>query len=296
MQMHSDDLWAACDGQEDSKCARLCYARYFSGNPADEAEDLAHWTSWVRRRMAHAREICGQADLFIAPARYLKERYERDFGLPPEKTVYLDYGFDRGRCIGRQRVPGEPFTFGYIGTHIPAKGIHLLIEAFGKIRGECRLRIWGRDRGQDSRSLRALADALPAEKRVAIEWRSEYRNERICADVFDHVDAIVTPSIWVENAPLVIHEAQEARIPVVTADVGGMAEYVAHEVNGLLFRHRDVTDMAAQMQRLRDDASLAMRLGARGYLADPEGHIPEIDTHCEEIERLYARAIAGRAA
>jgi glycosyltransferase involved in cell wall biosynthesis len=193
-------------------------------------------------------------------------------------------------------VPGEPFTFGYIGTHIPAKGIHLLIDAFGRLEGDCRLRIWGRDRGQDSRALRALADALPPAKRDAIEWESEYRNERICADVFDRVDAIVTPSIWVENAPLVIHEAQEARVPVVTADVGGMAEYVAHEVNGLLFRHRDAADMAVQMQRLLDDPALAARLGARGYLEDPEGRIPEIDAHCAEVERLYARAVAGRAA
>lgn len=296
MQMHSRDVWAACDGQDDAKCARQCYARYFSGDPADEVHELAHWTGWVRRRMAHSREIAVQTDLFIAPSRYLKDRFERDFGLPPEKTVFLDYGFDRVRCSGRRRVPGEPFSFGYIGTHIPAKGIHLLIEAFSKVAGDCRLRIWGRDRGQDSRALRALAETLPVEKCRNIEWRSEYRNDRICADVFDHVDAIVTPSIWVENSPLVIHEAQEARVPVITADVGGMAEYVEHEVNGLLFRHRDAGDMAVQMQRLRDDPALAERLGARGYLYDPHGRIPDIDAHCAEIERLYLRAIAGRAA
>ena len=57
-------------------------------------------------------------------------------------------------------------------------------------------------------------------------------------DAFDRVDAIVVPSVWVENSPLVIHEAQQARVPVITADAGGMAEYVRHEVNGLLFEHR----------------------------------------------------------
>ena len=36
--------------------------------------------------------------------------------------VYLDYGFARERMAHRQRLSGEPFTFGYIGTHIPAKG------------------------------------------------------------------------------------------------------------------------------------------------------------------------------
>ena len=73
------------------------------------------------------------------------------------------------------------------------------------------------------------------------------------SDVFDRVDAIVVPSIWVENSPLVIHEAQQARIPVITADVGGMAEYVQHEVNGLLFRHRSFESLAGQMQRFVDN-------------------------------------------
>ena len=39
----------------------------------------------------------------------------------------------------------------------------------------------------------------------------------------------MVPSIWLENSPLVIHEAQQAGVLVITADVGGMAEYVHHE-------------------------------------------------------------------
>ena len=293
MQMHSDDLWAACDGQEDGKCARLCYARYFAGSD-DEDADLAHWTDWVGRRMQHIREVAACVDVFIAPSQYLKRRFEGDFGLSPERCLYLDYGFDRSRLAGRRRLPGEQFTFGYIGTHIPAKGIHLLIEAFGRVSGDCQVRIWGRDRGQDTRALRAMVTGLSEEKQAKIHWEQEYRNEEICRDVFNRVDAIVTPSIWVENAPLVIHEAQEAGVPVITADVGGMAEYVAHGVNGLLFQHRDPVDLARQMQRLIDDHAEAVRLGARGFLADPEGRIPGIEDHGSAIERIYAQAIVGR--
>ena len=43
MQMHSEDpndLWAACSGQEDRKCAERCYARYFSGAPEEREEDI----------------------------------------------------------------------------------------------------------------------------------------------------------------------------------------------------------------------------------------------------------------
>jgi len=297
MQTHPEDpnnLWPACDGQDDRKCAERCYARYFSGADDERERDLAHWTDWVARRMQHMRAMVEHIDLFIAPARYLERRYRDEFGLPQGKLVYLDYGFDRTRLTGRHRRPGEPFTFGYIGTHIPAKGIHQLIDAFGHLHGNPRLRIWGRARGQETAALRALADRLPDNAGARVEWSPEYRNQEIVPDVFDHVDAIVVPSIWVENSPLVIHEAQQVRVPVITADAGGMAEYVHHEINGLLYPHRDPAGLAVQMQRLVDDPALAAQLGARGYIHDPSGGIPDIDTHVAAIEALYHQLLRRR--
>jgi glycosyltransferase involved in cell wall biosynthesis/MoaA/NifB/PqqE/SkfB family radical SAM enzyme len=297
MQMFPEEpsnLWAACDGQEDRKCAERCYARYFSGAPDELNTDVAYWTDWVARRMRHVREMSEFVDVFIAPARYLHDRFRDEFGVPERKLVYLDYGFARARVAGRRRVAGEPFTFGYIGTHIPAKGIHDLIRAFGSLRGEVQLRIWGRPRGQDTDALRRIAELLPSHVRGRVEWLPEYKNQGIVREVFDRCDAIVVPSVWVENSPLVIHEAQQARVPVVTADVGGMAEYVHHEVNGLLFEHRSVAALAKQMQRLVDDPGLAARLGNRGYLFSDSGDIPAIEQHAGHVEAVYERVIGRR--
>lgn len=298
MQMFPEDpnnLWAACDGQEDRKCAERCYARYFSGAPDERDADVGYWTDWVARRMRHVREMSELVDLFIAPAKYLNDRYRDAFGLPESKLVYLDYGFARERMRERRRAPGEPFTFGYIGTHLPAKGIHDLVRAFGKLAGNARLRIWGRPRGQDTDALKGIAAALPTGVAERVEWLPEYKNQEIVDDVFNHCDAIVVPSVWVENSPLVIHEAQQARVPVITAHVGGMAEYVQHEVNGLLFEHRSVDSLAAQMQRLADDPALAARLGARGYLFSPSGDVPDIASHVRDVEELYERVIRRHA-
>jgi len=297
MQMSPEDpadLWSVCDGQEDRKCAERCYSRYYSGADDEHPEDLAYWTGWVRRRMRHVREMVEHVDTFIAPARFLLERYRDDFGLPEAKLRYLDYGFDRGRLRGRARTAGEPFTFGYIGTHIPAKGIHVLLEAFGRVRGDSRLRIWGRPRGQDTTALKALGDALPGDTSARIEWLSEYRNQDIVHDVFNRADAIVVPSVWFENSPLVIHEAQQARVPVITADAGGMAEYVHDGENGLLFRHRDADSLAATMQRLADDPALGRRLGERGYLDSESGDIPSVGEHVEAVEAVYEELISTR--
>lgn len=291
---HATDLWPLCNGQDDRTCAERCYTRYFSGAPDEVQTDLVYWTDWVRRRMAHIREVCAAVDLFIAPSRYLLRRFRDEFGLPAHKLVYLDYGFHRERLRNRHRVPGEPYTFGYIGTHVPAKGVNLLIEAFGCLSGQPLLRIWGRASGVESASLHALTMKLADEIQSRIAWMGEYLNAEIVEQVLNHCDAIVVPSIWVENSPLVIHEALQARIPIITANSGGMAEYVHHEQNGLLFAHRSPASLAQQMQRFIDDPALARTLGERGYLHAEDGNVPAMDQHVEMLEKLYSDVLARR--
>lgn len=288
------DLWPLCDGQDDRTCADRCYARYFSGASDEEEVDMAYWTYWVHRRMVHVREICAAIDLFIAPSRAVLQRFQNEFGLPAHKLVYLDYGFHRERLQGRSRVPGEPFTFGYIGTHVPAKGVNQLIEAFGRLSGQPLLRIWGRPSGAETDSLHALLEVMPEEVQARISWMGEYRNTEIVQQVFNRCDAIVVPSIWLENSPLVIHEALQARVPVITANAGGMAEYVRHEMNGLLFAHRNPAALAEQMQRLVQDPGFARRLGEHGYLDAADGNIPAMSAHLRDLERLYEQVCARR--
>lgn len=284
---NTEDIWAACEGQGDRKCALRCYRRYFSGAADEYNIDLDYWSKWVSRRMVHVRDMIDNVDLFLAPAKYLAERYKNDFEIKPEKIAHLDYGFDLDRLKGRSRKAEEIFTFGYIGTHIPAKGIHYLIEAFGKLKGKSCLRIWGRARKQDTQSLKAMATSLPPEVADRVQWMTEYKNREIVRDVFNHVDCIVVPSVWVENSPLVIHEALQAGVPVITANAGGMAEYIKHEVNGLLFEHRKPDSLSEQMQRFEDNPELARNLGRRGYLQSEDGSVPEISEHVRQIEKMY---------
>lgn len=285
-----------CDGQQDRKCAERCYSLYFSGGQEHYEADVSRWTAWVAERMSNVREMAGHVDRFIAPSRHLLDRFRSDLGLPESKLTFLDYGFDLARLAGRARVPESRFVLGYIGTHIPAKGIHHLLDAFAQLQGEPLLRIWGRPRDPYTTSLRRIAVSLPNHAGDRIQWLGEYQNERIVSDVFNRVDAIVVPSIWEENSPLVIHEAQQARVPVVTADVGGMAEYVRHEVNGLLFAHRDRRSLAEQMQRLVDDPRFASRLGARGYLHSTSGDVPSMQEHTLAVEGVYRELLRHRPA
>ncbi len=278
--------WKVCDGQEDSKCASICYRTHYSGY-TDPKQNLEYWKGWVGNRMRSAASAVGKIDYFIAPSKTVLNTFLEYYPDARKRTLYLDYGFDLEKLKGRRRLPEEKFVFGYIGTHIPAKGIDYLIKAFGELKGDPVLRIWGRPRKEYTQSLIELADEISSQTGKSIEWMGEFDSERIVEQVFNNVDAIVVPSIWLENSPLVIHEAQQVRVPVITADVGGMAEYVEHERNGLLFKFRDISSLTLQMQRFVDNPRLADILGRRGYRYSENGDVPSIERHVDTLIRLF---------
>ncbi|OQY41952.1 MAG: glycosyl transferase family 1, partial [Anaerolineaceae bacterium 4572_78] len=278
-----------CHGQENQKCARQCYNAYFSGQENDNTRDMAYWTDWIASRMNKTRRIVEKVDVFIAPSRYLQNRFINSFHVPSDKIIYLDYGFP-SYLKPLQKAPHDLFTFGYIGTHIPAKGVNLLIESFSKLHGRAMLKIWGHNKGQNNYSLKRLAETCKSANKQ-IQWMGEYANKEIAQNVFAHVDAIVVPSIWAENSPLVIHEAQACHVPVITADNGGMCEYVQHNVNGLLFEHRNVHDLTSKMQYALTHPHEMVQLGKRGYLYDEYGEVLSVQKHCQELQQVYKRLI-----
>jgi len=291
-----EDLYPVCDSQENEKCALNCYWRYFSFQ--DNQEDITYWTGWIQRRMDHVRnDLLPHIDLFHAPSRYLMDRFLDELPIFPSKMVYLDYGFHQDRLNGRERKKNMPFTFGYIGTHKQAKGILHLLQAFHKLNHpQAELKIWGSPFQPFTNSLKAYVSKMPLSLRKKIHWMGGYSNTKIVSDVFNHIDAIVVPSIWGENSPLVIHEALEAQVAVITADYGGMREYIHHDINGLLFEHRSPLKLAEQMDRLTKDFDLLSRIQSKGYIQSVDGHIPSIEEHTEQIVSLYQQTLENRKA
>ena len=291
-----EDLYPVCHFQENEKCARNCYWKYFSSQ--DNQEDILYWTGWVQRRMDHIHnDILPNIDLFHAPSHYLMNRFLAELPIPPSKMVYLDYGFHRERFHGRQKKKNMPFTFGYIGTHKQAKGILHLLQAFHKLNhSRAELKIWGSPLQPFTNSLKAYVSKMPLSIQKKIHWMGGYSNTKILSDVFNNIDAIVVPSIWGENSPLVIHEALEAHVAVITADYGGMREYIHHAVNGLLFEHRSPEKLAEQMDILTKDAQLLSRIQSKGYIQSEDGHIPSIEKHTEQITFLYQKILKSRRA
>lgn len=278
-------FYQLCDGQEDGKCADKCYRALFTGS--NEEEDFDYWKQWVHSRMKETRSIIDKVSLFIAPSNYLLSRFVNEFSVPKEKIIYLDYGFPTHYLRPVFQNKRDEFTFGYIGTHTHAKGVNILIESFNKVKGNVALKIWGRENGQSTKALKELAK----ECLNPVQFAGEYINKNLAGTVFSNTDCIVVPSIWMENSPLVIHEAQACKVPVITSDAGGMSEYVQHMKNGLLFQHRSVEDLADKMQYAYDNPDVMNRLGQTGYLYSSDGAVPAIEDHCKALVDLYQSVI-----
>ncbi|MEA3452431.1 MAG: glycosyltransferase, partial [Bacteroidota bacterium] len=105
------NLYKLCDKQENNKCANSCYKMYFSDKKGE-----IYYTNWAKERMTVTKSIIEKVDLFIAPSKYLMNRFINDFKMPKGKIIYLDYGFPTHYLQPVIPKTNGIFTFGYIGT------------------------------------------------------------------------------------------------------------------------------------------------------------------------------------
>lgn len=202
----------------------------------------------IERRREHMKSICEKVDLLVAPSKFLRERFI-EFGVPPQRIIYSDYGFDTSPFRDFERRPSEKIRFGFAGSIIPSKGLHVLLEAFRGIdAARAELNVFGGfaqyyEFDDYSDKIKTLA-GIPG-----VNMRGRYRAHRI-ADVFSEIDVLVVPSIWYENSPLSIHEAFMSGAPVIASNAGGMAELVRHEKSGLLFKLGDAESLRRALKEI----------------------------------------------
>lgn len=252
-----------CNGPSDTGCAE-CFQGYL---------ELADAKAEVRKRNAHLIRMARMLDLFIAPSRFLEGIFLKA-GFPRDRIIYSDYGFDTRLFANFKRTPSNHLRVGYIGRCTVTKGLHVLIKAFNKLEAvDVELKIYC----QYNELTPYLEEMI---KNPQIHMMGPFHHDHI-ATVLSELDALVVPSLWYENSPLVIHEAALAKIPVIASNLGGMAEYVQHNYNGLLFEVGNAKDLANQIQRLIEDRELCERLGKNGV------KVKRVEDHVSELVELY---------
>ncbi|MEB3265091.1 MAG: glycosyltransferase [Cyanobacteriota bacterium] len=232
---------------------------------------------------ASTRRIFAGVDLFIAPCDYLRQRFV-GCGLPAERVVHIRYGM-----VHFDRAPHRPsmdqrLRFGYIGAFHSHKGIAVLVEAFHGLGDRASLHLHGSSFG--SPVSEAHFRRFTADPGSGVVVHGRYDNARI-GELLAGLDAIVVPSIWYENSPLTIQEAQIAGVPVITGNEGGMAELVRDGVDGRLFRIGDAVDLRRVLLELIHDPAQLQRLRSQAPV------VPSIETQSAQVREHYLQLLAS---
>jgi glycosyltransferase involved in cell wall biosynthesis len=235
-------------------------------------------------RLNRAREVASSFDLLIAPSPSLASEY-RALGFPSGRIRVRDYGFQPAPSQATRSSRNGALRVGFVGTLTWHKGVHVLVDAVRQVApGLITLRIFGDTNTfpDYAAQLRSAAASLP------ITFAGRFERDAV-ETVYGEMDVLVIPSIWLENSPLVIHEAFMAGVPVVGARIGGIADLVKDGVNGLLYAHDSSKDLAQALTTLATDRVLLDRL-RRHRTA-----VPSIADDAQAWETEYER-LAGASA
>jgi len=237
------------------------------------------------QRAGFLRERMNKLDRVIVPTRLMEEMLVTH-GLIPDKVVFSRFGIRPTATEAHIQDAAGKVRIGFIGGLSEHKGAHLLVSAVRLLPdlASLDLKIYGRNdlNPEYFEKLLRLADA---DQRIC--FCGTFPNESI-GKIFAELDVLVVPSIWYENTPLVIYSAQAAGCPVIASNLGGMAEVVGHEQNGLLFEAGDVAGLASAIERLARDRELLQQLAANAV--GPKS----IGDYVSELQNVYDEVLAER--
>ena len=244
----------------------------------------------LEKRFAEGEKYLQMMDGIFAPSNFLIQMFQKS--IPDVFINLIRHGIDysKGVCPKADvRSSGRKLTFGFIGTILKHKGLETVVRAFQKVAAEdVRLDIYG----GCFHETQYYAELLKTAKNDGrIRFLGEYRHDELSA-ILSGMDFVVVPSLWWENSPLTVLTSLAHRTPVIVSDIGGLKEFVQHDVNGYRFAMGDADALAALIDRIASDRTIVKNLCRQIQLP------PRIEEEAFQYEMVYQgilRKPAGQA-
>jgi glycosyltransferase involved in cell wall biosynthesis len=233
-------------------------------------------------RPAYMRTKINHIDRVLVPSHTM-EKMLLSHGLEKARTTYLPYGIKIDH-IQRHTNKGtsQNLRVAFVGTLVEHKGAHVLIDAFKQLPPDLPITLTLHGKLDEFppyvAKLRELIAQHPNPSRITLA--GPFAQPQI-SDILANTDLLVCPSLWYENTPLVISEAQAAGVPVIASNLGGMAEAIKENTDGLLFPPGDAAALAAHLQHLATHRDLVQKFSTN---TKPPMSVP---THVTHLESLY---------
>jgi glycosyltransferase involved in cell wall biosynthesis len=233
----------------------------------------------MTERKAYLKQTLNQSDFRITASRFAHDLF---VGIGIEAPIMVKpYGHDLSWMDSYHgKTPSPKIRIGFIGQIVSSKGVHLLLEAaaclYESFGEKFNLIIYGdlNKKPDYSSILHSLATKIDN-----VQFRGTYLHGQ-SSEVYAGIDILVVPSLWYDF-PLIIYEAFATKTPVVATNLGGMAEAVTHNVNGLLFERGNVDDLTKQLRRFFEEKDLL------GKLRAGIPRVKKIEEEVDELEQIY---------
>jgi glycosyltransferase involved in cell wall biosynthesis len=234
--------------------------------------------------LARARGSYGRIDAFISPSRHLAEVMVAG-GHPAERIHVIpnfvaDEQFRRPDAQSARPRAGAPMAL-FVGRLEEVKGVRVLLAAARRVAPGIEVVIVGRGPLE--------AEVREAESNGVVRYVGR-RDWREIAQLMDRAHALVVPSLWEENCPMVVLEAGARGCPVLASDRGGLADLVSHDHDGLLFSAGDEGALADSLRTLVGDPALRGRLGEARYARTAAQNTST--AYLEALRGVYGSSIA----
>jgi len=215
----------------------------------------------------------------ISPSLYLKKRYERE-GF--REILHVPHGFEPADTVDQLPYDGK-IVLAYLSNIVSFKGADVILKELKLIYKRQNLKIFFYGKVLDEiyqKELERLAKGYPD---VDISFMGAYSGKDDLEKILANVHFVVFPSLWEENHPLVIGEALQYGIPVITSQLGGAPEKIINGINGFIFNPYKEGDFAKVINKIQNNPDLIYQVKKGAS----ETKIETIAEHVDKIESLY---------
>lgn len=226
----------------------------------------------------------------------------------PEKIEVVPLGFDLTKFHEGQEAKRAAFrkefnvladevAIGIVGRLVPIKDHRLFLRLLKHAaeRTSQKLRFFIIGDGEERTNLESYCRALdiPFIDHLAAQRGEKalltFTSWRTDVDViYAGLDLVVLTSMN-EGTPVSLIEAQASGTPVLSTDVGGVANVVRNGMTGLLAAHYDEPKLAELLLSLTDNAALRSRLSVNGWAQVGEAY--HYTRLVKDMAELYQRLL-----
>ena len=248
---------------------------------------------WRTQSLDLIRASVKDVDLFIAVSEFYVDVMNTFLGIPRDRIRVVPLGINMDGHTLQQTRTAPPFTIGYFGRIAPEKGLHVLAEAYRRLRTrpgvpETRLLAGGYMLNEHRPYFAGVQRDITAWG-LADEFHYAGAPDRLGKIALYHqMDLFSMPATYGEPKGFTLIEAMANGIPIVQPARGAFTEIVQKTGGGVLVEPDDPDALADALYRLLTDRSRAAELGRAG--AEGVRRHYTVEQMAARAEAVYAGA------